>query len=245
MLMENIQREFTRGKKRADNLAYQKYCYHTRKLRVEHDQPDLSEVQRRSIRAKIWKLEQARRAYTAGDPFDDGFRRLHYCRYADDFIIGITGSKRDAEEIMVQVSKFLKEELNLTVAEEKSGIRHSRDGIQFLGYDMRIYSAERVTKVRRVGKVVRVKSFTERMQLHVPREKIQKFSKAKGYGEINKLRPMHKRQWLHRSDAEIILAYNAEIRGFANYYSLANSAKTELKEASMALAGKFGKNPGR
>jgi group II intron reverse transcriptase/maturase len=228
--MEDIQREFDLGKKRKDNPAYSKDSYYISKLRTEHDQLGLSEEQRRSIRAKIRKLEHARRAYTAGDPFDEGFRRLHYCRYADDFIIGITGSKREAVEIMARVRKFLLEELNLTVAEEKSGIRHSRSGIQFLGYDMRIYSAGRVTKVRRKEKVVRVKSYTERMQLHIPREKIRKFSKAKGYGEIDKLRPMHKGQWLHRSDAEIILAYNAEIRGFANYYSLATSAKTELKK---------------
>src|SRR5262245_21391462 len=41
----------------------------------------------------------------------------------------------------------------------------------------------------------------------------------KGYGIWESLQPTHKPEWLQRSDPEIILAYNAEMRGFAHSYT--------------------------
>ena len=48
------------------------------------------------------------------------YKSLQYCRYADDFIIGVIGSKQDAERIKADVKKFLAEELKLTQSEEKT-----------------------------------------------------------------------------------------------------------------------------
>ncbi len=33
-----------------------------------------------------------------GDPMDTGYKRIQYVRYADDFLIGVIGSKEDAEK---------------------------------------------------------------------------------------------------------------------------------------------------
>jgi AI2M/AI1M-like, HNH endonuclease/Type II intron maturase len=40
----------------------------------------------------------------------------------------------------------------------------------------------------------------------------------------------HKREFVDLSDAEIILAYNAELRGLANYYALALNAKRDMSK---------------
>ena len=32
-------------------------------------------------------------------PFEEGFKKIQYNRYADDFVIGVIGSKKDAEKI--------------------------------------------------------------------------------------------------------------------------------------------------
>ena len=42
------------------------------------------------------------------DEMDENYKRLQYNRYADDFLISITGSKQDAENIKEQVKIFLK-----------------------------------------------------------------------------------------------------------------------------------------
>jgi RNA-directed DNA polymerase len=35
---------------------------------------------------------------------DPNFRRLRYCRYADDFLVGVIGSKADAVRIMADTA---------------------------------------------------------------------------------------------------------------------------------------------
>jgi Type II intron maturase len=45
------------------------------------------------------------------------------------------------------------------------------------------------------------------------------------------MKAIHKPEWIQQSDAEIILAYNAELRGLANYYALAHSGKIKNAQA--------------
>jgi RNA-directed DNA polymerase len=72
---------------------------------------------------------------TSRDPKDPNFNRLHYVRYADDFLFGFTGTRDDAKSIMNEVTEFLDRELKLKVNENKSGIHHSSDkNIKFLGF---------------------------------------------------------------------------------------------------------------
>jgi RNA-directed DNA polymerase len=63
------------------------------------------------------------------------------------------------------------------------------------------------------------------------------FCQRKGYGDFDRLRPIHKPGWLSRSDVEIIQAYNAELRGFANYYSLATDVKQILTRLEFIWTG--------
>jgi hypothetical protein len=55
---------------------------------------------------------------------DPGYRRLRYCRYADDFMIGVIGSKEDARSVFAEVRAFLTEALALTVT-ANSGQSHA------------------------------------------------------------------------------------------------------------------------
>src|SRR5438876_4536385 len=57
---------------------------------------------------------------------------------------------------------------------------------------------------------------------------MQKFCTQRGYGNYATGRATHKPQWMNLTDAEIILAYNGELRGLANYYALAPSVKKTL-----------------
>jgi Type II intron maturase len=75
------------------------------------------------------------------------------------------------------------------------------------------------------------------VQLHVPKEKVRMFCQRKGYGDFGGLRPIHKPEWLSRSDVEIIQAYNAELRGFATYYSLATDVKQILNRLEYIWKG--------
>ena len=51
---------------------------------------------------------------------DPNYVRIKYARYADDFIIGISGDKKLANDIMNRAKQFLESELHLNIAEKKS-----------------------------------------------------------------------------------------------------------------------------
>lgn len=96
------------------------------------------------------------------------YKSLQYCRYADDFIIGVIGSKQDAEQIKADVKRFLAEELKLTLSEEKTKITHTSKFARFLGYDICI-SRSNAIKYNKRG--VAKREYSGRVMLYVPKEK--------------------------------------------------------------------------
>ena len=53
------------------------------------------------------------------DQMDADYKRIVYTRYADDFLIGIIGSKEDATQLKENLTIFLKEKLDLELSQEK------------------------------------------------------------------------------------------------------------------------------
>ena len=68
------------------------------------------------------------------DPMDPGYRRLRYCRYADDHLLGFAGPKAEAGEIKDRLAAFLRDELALELPAGKTLITHARTkAARFLG----------------------------------------------------------------------------------------------------------------
>ncbi len=57
-----------------------------------------------------------------------------YCRYADDFVIIVKGTKQDAQVIRDQCRDFLEGKLQLTLNMDKTHVTHVTDGFVFLGH---------------------------------------------------------------------------------------------------------------
>ncbi|MHC2585696.1 hypothetical protein ACVI1J_010262 [Bradyrhizobium diazoefficiens] len=74
-------------------------------------------------------------------PINPNFKGLHSCRYADDFLIGVIGSKREACEIMAGVGRFLTDALKLAVSPENSGVHAASKGVPFLSYRISTYTS--------------------------------------------------------------------------------------------------------
>ena len=228
--VDKLKLKFNKGKKRRENPEYLRYSYKMKKTRKEYDrQKDTDSPENlKAIRNELKEYDKERKKLPAGDPRDENYRRLFYCRYADDFVFGIIGTKDEARNILEEIKDFIQKELKLQIAEQKSGIRHAGEPTRFLGYDLRVYSDHKVVKTTREGRYTTAKSMCERMQLHIPEEKLRKFCHLKGYGNYDTFVPLHRTKLLELSDAEIIKAYNAEIRGIANFYGIANSPKKRL-----------------
>jgi retron-type reverse transcriptase len=85
--------------------------------------------------SKEWK---AARTYIRSIPsknnMDPSFKRIYYVRYADDFIIGIQGSKAEATTIMKSLDDWLQANLKLILHPNKTKICHFRsESTVFLG----------------------------------------------------------------------------------------------------------------
>ena len=59
---------------------------------------------------------------------------VSYCRYADDFVIVVKGTKAQAAEIREECRLFLENELKLTLNMQKTHLTHVNDGFVFLGH---------------------------------------------------------------------------------------------------------------
>ena len=225
--MVDLIEEFNKGKRRKKNALYDQYC---QKIAVIRSQVDKGTKDLSTAKEEITELEKVRKSLTAGDPFDPGYKRLLYCRYADDFVIGLIGSKAEAIAIMEKVKEFLVTKLKLNISETKTHIVHAKDGTGFLGYTIKIYSACKTVRIKRGNRYTLMRSIAERMQLYIPQGRLEKFSTNKKYGNYQTLKALHRGYCLNLSEAEIISIYNAELRGLANYYSLAHSVKSRINK---------------
>ncbi len=231
LFMKTLKEQFETGKRRRANPAYIRYSHKIRRLRKEWDtlkEEEGGKAKLQDIQRHIKALQRQRRRLPSADPFDNGYKRLHYSRYADDYVIGIIGSKADAQRVRQEVRRFIEQTLKLTIAEEKSHIRHSKQGVIFVGYWIKTYSGNRIVKVKCNNRHTTRKSVSERLQLHIPKGRLQKFCTTKRYGNYAIGEARHNPGFISLSDAEIILAYNGELHGLANYYALAHDVKRDM-----------------
>lgn len=87
-----------------------------------------------SMLIKGKKSENYRRRIPYYDPKDTGHIKIKYIRYADDFLVGITGSREMAREAREEIGKFLRDKLKVELSMEKTHITHISKGVPFLGY---------------------------------------------------------------------------------------------------------------
>lgn len=150
-------------------------------------------------------------------------KKLKYFRYADDFIIAVNGSREDCVDIKSKLGKFISENLKMELSIDKTLVTHSNNYARFLGYDIRV---RRDNKIKPKNGTTQ-RTLNNRVELNVPLEdKIQKFLFTKKViiqKENGELFPVTRKSLLRCTDFEIISAYNAELRGICNYYSLASN----------------------
>jgi hypothetical protein len=90
----------------------------------------------------------------SADPDDPGYRRLRYCRYVDDHLLGFAGPKAEAEEIEQRLAQFLRDDLKLELSQDKTLITHARTGaVRFLGYEITVQhnDTKKTGRYRRVN----------------------------------------------------------------------------------------------
>jgi len=138
-----------------------------------------------------------------------------------DFLIGVIGSKADALEIKGWLEEVLREHLHLELSVEKTLITHAKRRVRFLGYDIQRWRGKRVLRTRAQGRSITRRTGSFQLRLWMPREKLVQF--AKTYGNPTRWRGRRSPALTVLSELEILMIYNAEVRGFLNYYALADN----------------------
>ena len=205
---------FNKGKRRKITAAYHRGSRRRKKAKVYgRETGDWSQ----------YKAEmRASQNIPFADPQDPSFRRMYYCRYVDDFVVAIIGSKEDAERVKAELAAFLREKLYLELSMKKTLITNAKDRVRFLGYDIKRWQGERRVRYRtKRGQVITRRSCTYHLQLLIPRDKCHNF--VREYGNPSTWRGASRGKLYNLSELEILKIYNSEIRGFLNYYALADN----------------------
>ena len=218
--------DFEVGKTRPANPDYasisQKIQYRQQKLRKYG--------RNEQVIKEIKELQEQRSGLSSVIENTDKYKRLRYCRYADDFLCGVSGSFTDAKEIMNSITTFLRNDLRFELSEEKSGIKRATRNIEFLGYRITIRQSTKVVKAKRGNRRHRQRTLEGHVLLAIPEHKIVNFAKEHDYGVYLTKKARHRPYLIRSSEVEIVTMYNSEMRGFANYYILANNVKYELNK---------------
>lgn len=130
---------------------------------------------------------------------------FYIVRYADDFVVLVSGTREEAEAEKDALARFLKEELRLELSPEKTLVTDVREGFGFLGY-----------------RIVKAKSWTGRSvcKLLIPREKLQMLR--------DKIKGQTRRSETNRHLGSLIGDINPLILGWRTYYRHAMRACREF-----------------
>lgn len=216
---------FDRGRERQSSTEY-KQLENKRSRLVKKAKSEENESVRAKLIDEIKKVEREIVHTPYGLNMDETFKRLKYVRYADDFLVGVIGSKAECAQIKADIAQFMSEQLYLELSEEKTLITHAQTPAKFLGYEVYVRKSQALRHNR--NGVLR-RPFNGRIVLNVSNEVVKK--KLLDYNAISVGQANGKEVWKPKTRSymigmkpeDILAQYNAEIRGFYNYYSIANN----------------------
>src|SRR5882724_3754973 len=103
--VESLISDFNKGEKRRFNPEYNAIRLRANKLNKKIKVTNGEERQRLLDHKQVLQRQSLEMPST--DQYDPDYRRLRYCRYADDFVLGAVCSKSEAEEIYRKIQNFL------------------------------------------------------------------------------------------------------------------------------------------
>jgi group II intron reverse transcriptase/maturase len=206
LYIEKVKANFEMGRKR--KVTYQRLKY----IRSRSDDP----LERKELMKKIFKTPMV-------DPMDSNFRRLMYVRYADDFVIFVTGTFNESKHIKNNVKEFIKTHCGLDLNDEKTLITNTREKFTFLGAE--------IVKLSRTGYLSSAKPGVRRrihprIQVKAPISKLVETLKLNGFIRTNRLGkhiPCAYTKITNLPHSTILQFYNAKLRGLYNFYSFASN----------------------
>lgn len=165
--MEEYKASFELGKKRRKDENYKRLESKMYWLRKKLKNEQLTNTDKQVITDQLKAMHTQLIQLPYSDSFDENYRRIKYIRYADDFIIDLIGSKKDAETIKSDIQQFLKEKLKIELSMEKTLITHSGKFAKFLGYHV-VVTRDKAVKRDKNG--IKKRYYSYKCKLYIPKE---------------------------------------------------------------------------
>jgi group II intron reverse transcriptase/maturase len=237
--IEELRLRQEKGKRKGPNPLYQQLSIEKKKLVYQ------GKTKTKEFREIVHRM----RFLPSTDINDPNFIRIKYLRYADDWMIGLCGSRALAEEIKQEIKTFLQERLHLTLNEEKTHITNARtEEAFFLGTLLKMgnYGAAKVTlSTSRSGRRFKRRSTGWETVMKAPMPKLLKRLSDRGFC-TKEGRPTSKSGWSFLDVDQIISLYNGVNRGIQNYYRFVDNWRSVRRiqyilrfSLAMTLARKF------
>ena len=141
---------------------------------------------------------------------------VSYCRYADDFVVVVKGTRAHAEEMRTACRGFLEGNLKLTLNMEKTHITHVNDGFVFLGHRI----------IRKRGPRGSMRPVTT-----IP------WDKYRGFAE-RLVRQLSGNYSMNRMD--LVESVNRQLAGWAAFYQYTDYTATMFQKLDRAVFWKLG-----
>jgi group II intron reverse transcriptase/maturase len=220
--LEALCEQYSQGKRRKPNSTYHALMK-ARKDVLEQGEADPGYRDHLQGHLRVLNQDILRTpVYAYHDP---AYARVKFLRYADDVAVSVIGPKTLVKHIEEEIATFLWNELRLELNREKTQVIHlPTEKARFLGYEFKAASARlRRRNLRRKGSphnvVQTVKTNAGNIKLLVPlRELSKKLTKYKAKGKPTLLSGL-----VNQPTEHIIDHYNGVIRGWYNYYQLAEN----------------------
>lgn len=200
-------------------------------LKKRHDKGDKRKPNRefyKKKQAETLTAAQVRHKYKIrnSEPKDDSYCRIYYVRYADDFIVAISGNKQLAKDIKSEMKEFLRVNLKLDLNEDKTKITNVSNDVMFLGYKIRWtyiqYKIAGVVAERRI------------LKLLVPRDWLVQKLESAGYCDGGG-KPKPNFRHLHQTQALTNKRIKSLLNGINEYYKLADDRKRGVTYVSFIV----------
>ena len=222
--MADTENKFSKGKTRKINPVYKSLA---NKRFSSNDS-----VERLNL---LSEMRKTRRSLMA----DPNYRRLDYIRYADDFIVLVSGSFKDAKFIQNNIKDYIKANCGLELNQNKTVISNIlKDEWSFLGAKMkklkinpellplRCDSQKQRWRVKHVsGTQVGI----AKLLVNAPIDKLLGNLKKSGFVRQNKLGKFIPKAYtsiVNLTHYEIVSFYNSKIHGIINFYNFASNRPT-------------------
>nr|ADZ23991.1 reverse transcriptase [Ophiostoma torulosum] len=175
---------------------------------------------------KLKLLLKERRMTKSTIPDPDFKLRIKYVRYADDWLIGVWGTRKDAESLKLEIRELLKE-LKLELSEEKTLITNARkERAKFLGTYIKKLWVKGNLFTKNTKARLRKRSPGGNLWMTAPILDIKKKLEKEGFIWVDKkgrLKAKAITKFITLPLWDLVIRYRTIYRGYINYYSFVDN----------------------